>query len=142
MTPVPPASQPALRERRMRARRRRITVTLLLAAAGCQPVEAPPPTPLACAIEAPPELLPREVKQIRLGMSLSALSRLLGRPDYSPVAGQHYFLTGGLCPTSPGAAIMANCGVIAEFRRFERGVAPEDVVTNSLQSCLWGAINE
>lgn len=115
---------------------------LLLAAAGCQREEVPAPAGAACAIDAPQELLPREVRQIRLGMSLSALSRLLGRPDYSPVAGQHYFLTGGLCPMSPGTSIMAHCGVIAEFRRFERGIAPKDVVTDSLQSCLWGAINE
>jgi hypothetical protein len=115
---------------------------LMLAAAGCEDVELPPPDHLACAIDAPHELLPREVKQIRLGMSLAAMSRLLGRPDYSPVAGQHYFLTGGLCPMSPGAVIMADCAVIAEFRRFEYGIAPDDVVTNSLQSCHWGPINE
>ena len=115
---------------------------LMLAATGCDEVPLPPPTSLACAIDAPHELLPRKVKQIRLGMSLSSLSRLLGRPDYSPVAGQHYFLTGGLCPMSPGASIMANCGVTAEFRHFKHGIAPADVVTDSLQSCHWGPISE
>lgn len=114
---------------------------LIMALAGCEDAALPPATP-ACSINAPPELLPREVKQIRLGMSLGALRRLLGKPDYTPVAGQFYFLTGGLCPTSSAGGTQFACGVVAEFRRFEYGVAPDDVVTDSLQSCRWGAIND
>jgi hypothetical protein len=96
----------------------------------------------ACEIDAPKELVPAKVRQIRLGMSLGALSRLLGKPAYSPIAGRHYFLTGGMCPMSPGANIMNNCGVIAEFRHFDYGSSPKDIVTDALQSCHWGAISE
>jgi len=96
----------------------------------------------ACEIDAPQELLPPKVLQIHLGMSLSGLIRLLGKPAYSPLAGRHYFLTGGMCSMSPGANIMSNCGVIAEFRRFDYGSSPKDVVTDALQSCHWGAISE
>ena len=115
---------------------------LSLAVVACDDTAPPAGSSPACEIDAPRELLPPKVLQIRLGMSLRALSRLLGKPSYSPVAGRHYFLTGGMCPMSPGANIMNDCGVIAEFRHFDYGSSAQNVVTDTLQSCHWGAISE
>ncbi len=118
-----------------------LVVILALAVSACD--EAPIGSwNSGCAINAARDQLPQQVQKVQLGMSLAALSRLLGRPDYAPTKGQYYFFTGGLCPMAPGADMMATCGVIAEFRRFDYGGSAKDTVTDELQSCSWGAIGE
>jgi hypothetical protein len=71
-------------------------------------------------------------------MSKAELNGLLGAEDYSPVAGQYYFSTGGGCALD-GMGRTAPCGLVAEFRAEEAG---EMQLTERLQSCWWGAIGE
>ena len=72
-------------------------------------------------------------------MSLAALKAVLGEPDYSPVEGQYVFYTGQGCKLE-GTELVSPCGFITEFRR--PSVSGGLEVTDSLQSCSWGAIGE
>jgi len=94
---------------------------------------------VGCGIASPEHLLPERVKRIHLGMSKAELEGVLGEADYSPTDGQFYFSTGGDCQLE-GADRLAPCGVVAEFRKYSGDHDP--VVTDSLQSCSWGAIGE
>jgi hypothetical protein len=100
--------------------------------AGCGHGEGP----AGCDVNGPAQLMPSTVKRVRLGMSQAEVERILGKPDYSPIEGQHYFGTGGECPLEDSGRF-APCGVIADFRR-----ASDSRLTGSLQSCTWGAIGE
>jgi hypothetical protein len=90
----------------------------------------------SCTIEGPAELMPQKIKQVRLGMLQSELKRLLGPADYSPTDGVFYFSTGGDCPIEEGER-SAPCGLVVEFRDYN-----QDKVTETVQSCWWGAIGE
>lgn len=106
------------------------TLLLAFSVAGCHTrTDAP-----GCAILGPEELLPEKVRQVRLGMTKVELENLLGQADYSPTEGQFYFSTGGDCPLEEGGPL-ASCGLVVEFRN-------DDVATDALQSCWWGAIGE
>jgi hypothetical protein len=96
-------------------------------------------TTAGCSIEGPQHPVPEQVNRIHLGMSKAELEGVLGEADYSPTDGQFYFSTGGDCPLE-NADRLAPCGVVAEFREYSDGRDP--VLTDSLQSCWWGAIGE
>jgi hypothetical protein len=96
--------------------------------------------PAGCTVEGPQDLMPPKVAKIRLGISKHELEGVLGEPDDSPVEGQYRFGTGGDCPLEGGVRL-APCGLVAEFRRFPGG-RRDAVLTDSLQSCFWGAIGE
>jgi hypothetical protein len=89
-----------------------------------------------CDVNGPAALVPASVKQVRLGMSTREVEGLLGKATYSPIDGQYYYSTGGECPLE-ATGRNAPCGVIADFRR-----GPDYRVTDTLQSCTWGAIGE
>lgn len=90
-----------------------------------------------CSIQGPAALMPEEVGRIHLGMSKASLEALMGEPAYSPTAGQYYFSTGGKCPLDEER--FAACGVVADFQDYS---GADSIVTDSLQSCWWGAIGE
>jgi hypothetical protein len=114
---------------------------VLLAALGCE-AHRPSLRSTACRIEGPKRLAPDELQRIHLGMSKTELEGVLGQADYSPLDGQFYFGTGGECPLD-GTGREAPCGVVADFNRTTYGATTiETVVTDSLQSCWWGAIGE
>lgn len=91
-----------------------------------------------CRIEGPAHLAPENIRRVHLGMSKDELEHVLGPADYSPTEGQYYFSTGGDCPLADTDRV-APCGVVAEFRDYS---GSEAVLTESLQSCWWGAIGE
>ena len=94
---------------------------------------------VGCSVAGPEHLMPEKVGRIHLGMSQAELESVLGEADYSPTDGQFYFSTGADCPLE-GADRLAPCGVVAEFREYSDG--GDAVLTESLQSCWWGAIGE
>jgi hypothetical protein len=71
-------------------------------------------------------------------MSKAELEAVLGQADYSPADGLYYFSTGGDCPLDDGQRT-ASCGVVADFRTTG---STEPELTDTLQSCTWGAIGE
>jgi hypothetical protein len=92
----------------------------------------------ACELNGPPAQAPAAVKKLRLGISKFDLEAALGQADYSPIDGQYYFTTGGDCFVE-GSDHRAPCGVVADFRKDE---GSDFKVTQSMQSCWWGAIAE
>lgn len=93
----------------------------------------------ACRIEGPRHLMPDKIMRVKLGMSKLELENVLGEADYSPSDGELYFSTGSDCPLEDTGRL-APCGVVAKFRDDRSGGDP--VLTESLQSCWWGAIGE
>lgn len=96
-------------------------------------------TTVGCSIDGPKHLMPENVGRIHLGMSKAELESVLGEADHSPIDGQFYFTTGADCPLE-NTDRLAPCGVVAEFRDYSN--AGDPVLTESLQSCWWGAIGE
>jgi len=116
---------------------RSLAFGLAIVAASLSTSACGPREPAAgCVISGPTRLAPAALKQVRLGMSRADLEKALGKADYSPIEGQYYFSTGGMCPLEDTGRT-APCGVIAEFR-----AAPDYKITPALQSCTWGAIGE
>ena len=121
-----------------RARKAEIHAIMLLSAVIAVACESGNVEPAGCDVGDPREHLPSKVKNVRLGMTKAELEAVLGTADYSPIEGQYYFSTEGEC-RHEGVDEVAGCAVIAEFRKFSPG---SDVLTDSLQSCYWGAIGE
>lgn len=91
-----------------------------------------------CVVDGPETLAPLQLAKIHLGMSKRELQTVLGEPDYSPSEGLFYFSTGKDCPLGDENRVAA-CGVIASFRTLSGSVLK---ITDTLQSCSWGAIGE
>jgi hypothetical protein len=117
----------------------RLVGVLLAGMALCACSRAMPRDPFPdCDSDVGKAFRPVALKGVHIGMPKSALIALLGEPEYSPIEGQYYFaLDGGDCRSETGQTV--GCTLVAEFR------APggtERVVTDSLQSCFWGAVSE
>jgi hypothetical protein len=91
-----------------------------------------------CDIRNPKQPMPAALDRVRLGISRKDLESILGKSDYSPTKGQYYFSTGGSCPIE-GTTTTSACGVVADFRLLS---GSDTQLTDSLQSCFWGAIGE
>lgn len=104
--------------------------------AGCD-VESPPE---GCRIEGPRHLMPGGVRVLRLGMTKDKVESILSESATdTSVEGQYYFNTGGDCPLDDTGRT-APCGVVAEFRA-DSGEG-QMILTETMQSCWWGAIEE
>lgn len=98
--------------------------------------------PTRCVVEGPAQLAPESVARVHLGMSLAELETVLGKADYSPADGVFYFSTGDDCPLADSGRT-ASCGVVAMFRSSGPNATTDKVVvTETLQSCVWGGIGE
>ncbi len=112
-----------------------VLVLLAVCFAGCHAKTSS----VGCEVQGPERLMPEKVSRVRLGMTKEALENVLGPADYSPAEGQFYFSTGGDCPLEETDRL-ASCGVVAEFRDYND--SGDGVLSDSLQSCWWGAIGE
>ena len=99
------------------------------------------PSAGVCLIEGPLHLVPRQLDQLHLGLSKSAVDRIMGAPSQSPMAGQYYYPTGGQCPLgAPAAQLSAPCGLVADFVVQDADDPSQMVETGKLDRCWWGAI--
>ena len=85
-----------------------------------------------CKMEVPPDRVPATSKQIRSGMSRADVEEILGKSNYSPMQGQHYYSTGGVCEVAPGRSVP--CGYVLEYEG--------DDLDARLDSCWWGGVAE
>ena len=82
------------------------------------------------------ESLSRLAGHLRLDMARAKIERLLGRPDYSPIAGQYYYASSDR-KTAEGTPV----GLIVEYRRMNVR-AGEEIMTGRLESMFLGPIGE
>lgn len=115
----------------------RLEILLVIAALGTTACQSATPLP-SCPTEGSQPTRPPQVDRIHSGMALAEIVAVLGEPSYSPSAGQYYFSTGGDCRLGDSGRT-APCGLVADFRDMQDGDAK---VTETLQSCWWGAIGE